>query len=148
IRSRALSRRWRRPGRASRPAGSRPAPSATEPVAAAEHHLADRRGFRRHTRLSPTRTAPHVPLEVSVPVPAPNRRPLQRGYRPSFDTDLSDGTVSSNPLSSSGASYKPRDPTGLDEIHRLSPQRPRRLSVQAVDERADRDRPRKFSNTW
>ena len=29
-----------------------------------------RSGFRRHTRLSPTRTAPHLPLEVSVPVPS------------------------------------------------------------------------------
>src|SRR5215831_8982432 len=56
--------------------------SATESVAAAGHYPADRSGFRRHTRLRPTRTGPHLPLEVSVSVPAPNRRALQRGCRP------------------------------------------------------------------
>ena len=61
---------------------SPPAPSATEPVAAAGHYPADRSGLRRHTSLSATRTAPHLPLEVSVPVPAPNRRASQRGCHP------------------------------------------------------------------
>jgi len=37
---------------------------------------------------SPSRAAPHSLLEVSVPVPAPNRRALQRGLRSCFNTAL------------------------------------------------------------
>jgi hypothetical protein len=58
-------------------------------MAATVHYAVDRSGFRRHTRPSPTRAAPHSSLEVSVPVPAPNRRALQRGCHLCSDTALS-----------------------------------------------------------
>jgi hypothetical protein len=58
-------------------------------MAATVHYAVDRSGFRRHTRSSPTRAAPHSSLEVSVPVPAPNRRALQRGCHLCSDTALS-----------------------------------------------------------
>jgi hypothetical protein len=58
-------------------------------MAATVHYAVDRSGFRRHTGPSPTRAAPHSSLEVSVPVPAQNRRALQRGCHLCSDTALS-----------------------------------------------------------
>jgi hypothetical protein len=49
-------------------------------------------GWSRSFFGARTRAAPHLPLEVFVPVPAPNRRSLQRCSHPCFDTPLSDGT--------------------------------------------------------
>jgi hypothetical protein len=92
-------------------------------MAATVHYAVDRSGFRRHTRPSPTRAAPHSSLEVSVPVPAPNRRALQRGCHLCSDTALSGWDRQSNPLSSSGESRANLNcasrVTGLHDIRQL-----------------------------
>jgi hypothetical protein len=98
-----LPRRCRRPCRASRPDGSRPAPSATEPAAAAGHYAADRSNFRRHTRCVQPAPLLTYPWRFRCPF---QRRTVERYKQchPCFDTALSDGTESSNPLSSSAES--------------------------------------------
>jgi hypothetical protein len=84
------------------------ADGSQEPAAATGHYAADRSGFRRHTRPSPTRAAASFALEVSVRVPASNPEGNKRAAIPVLILPCQDGTDSSNPLSSSGESANHR----------------------------------------